>query len=363
MSEAFDAFVASFDGTAHQGFTKLLASFNPSAEVLDLDDSDVFGVLQALESFEGGPAERALRISNDARRLEEFGTLAPYAPRPINGRRRTRAEVDVIKDAMVALLDGDHPMTVRQVFYRLLSLGVIVKSETEYKATVGRLLTDMRRAEVIPYGWIADNTRWMRKPASYSSVEDALRSTAKLYRRRLWDTQDAYVEVWLEKDALAGVLYEVTERWDVPLMVTRGYPSLSFVHEAAEAIGHLDKPIFLYYFGDHDPSGLDIPRTVEEGIREFAPWADLHFERVAVTPAQIADWELPTRPTKRTDTRSKSFVGESVEVDAIPPQELRQLVDDSISQHIDEHQLQVLEVAEAGEREVLEKLAGKGKSA
>jgi hypothetical protein len=99
---------------------------------------------------------------------------------------------------------------------------------------------------------------------------------------------------------------------------------------------------------------------VEEGIREFAPWADLHFERVAVTPEQIVEWQLPTRPTKRTDTRSKGFIGESVEVDAIPPEELRRLVDDSIAQHIDAHQLHVLEVAEAEERGLLEKLAGKG---
>jgi hypothetical protein len=325
-----------------------------------LAEGDLFSSLQSLETFEGGPVERAVRVSSAEARLEEHGTLATYGPRPINGRRRTKAEIDVIKDAMVTVVTADHPMTVRQVLYRLVSFGVVDKTEAEYKGTVGRLLTDLRRAEVVPFGWIADNTRWMRKPTTYSSVEDALRSTAQLYRRRLWDTQDAYVEVWLEKDALAGVLYEVTERWDVPLMVTRGYPSLSFVHEAADAIGELDKPIFLYYFGDHDPSGLDIPRSVEEGIREFAPWADLHFERVAVTPEQIVEWQLPTRPTKRTDTRSKGFIGESVEVDAIPPEELRRLVDDSIAQHIDAHQLHVLEVAEAEERGLLEKLADKG---
>src|SRR5262249_48885635 len=128
--------------------------------------------------------------------------------------------------------------------------------------------------------------------------------------RSLWDNQDAYVEVWLEKDALAGGLYEVTEQWDVPLMVTRGYPSISYLHSAAESIEAEAKPAYLYYFGDHDPSGVDITRAVEPGIREFAPDVDITFTRVAVTQDQILELHLPTRPTKASDTRSKGFCGE-----------------------------------------------------
>src|SRR5262249_13758807 len=198
----------------------------------------------------------------------------------------------------------------------------IAKTEMEYKTTVVRLLTDMRLSGKIPFGWIADNTRWMRKPRSYSSMEEALRRTAETYRRSLWDNQDGYVEVWLEKEALAGVLVEETGPWDVPLMVTRGYPSLSYLYEAACAIRALDKPAHLYYFGDYDPSGMDITRNVEERLRQFAPEAQIHFARVAVTPEQINELQLPTRPTKKTDSRSRSFDGESVEVDAIPPRQL-----------------------------------------
>ncbi len=156
------------------------------------------------------------------------------------------------------------------------------------------------------------------------------------YRRSLWDDQDAYVEIWLEKDALAGVVYQETGRWDVPLMVTRGYPSISYLYEAADCISELEKPAYLYYFGDPDPSGVDIPRNVQSRITEFAPDAEIHFETVAVTPEQIKVWQLPTRPTKKTDSRSKSFKGESVEVDAIPPKQLKGLVSDCITQHIDE---------------------------
>ena len=103
---------------------------------------------------------------------------------------------------------------------------------------------------------------------------------------------------------------------------------------------------------------VDIPRHVEERLGDLAPWADIHFERVAVTPEQITEWDLPTRPTKRTDTRSRTFEGESVEVDAIPPSTLRGLVAECITAHVDQRQLDVLKVAEEEERRLLLELAG-----
>jgi hypothetical protein len=244
-------------------------------------------------------------------------------------------------------------MTVRQVFYRLVSAGVIDKTEAQYKNTICRLLGLMRRERVIPFGWIADNTRWMRKPRTYSTLESALERTAETYRRALWDNQADYVEVWLEKDALAGVLYEETESWDVPLMVTRGYPSISYLYEAADAIADQDKPAYLYYFGDYDPSGIDITRAVESGIREFAPDAEIYFQRVAVTESQIIELNLPTRPTKTSDSRSKNFLDESVEVDAIPPGTLRDLVRSCITRHINRDALERLQSVEAAERETM----------
>jgi hypothetical protein len=136
-------------------------------------------------------------------------------------------------------------------------------------------------------------------------------------------------------------------------MVTRGYPSVSYLYEAAEAIAELGKPVYLYYLGDWDPSGVDITRSVERGVREFAPNAQIVFERIAVTQRQIDELALPTRPTKKTDSRSKNFSGESVEVDAIPPQVLRGLVKECIEKHIDRRVLARTRKIEAAERETL----------
>jgi hypothetical protein len=271
--------------------------------------------------------------------------------------RRGPSDIAAIKAAIFEALQVDRPMTVRQVFYRLVSSGVIAKSEAEYKTTVVRLLGEMRRAKEVPFGWISDNTRWMRRPRCHDSLEAALRNTAETYRRSLWNNQGVYVEIWLEKDALAGVLFEVTEQFDVPLMVTRGYPSLSYLHSAAEALANVGKPAHLFYFGDHDPSGCDITRAVEDGIREFAPGADLTFSRVAVTLDQIADLGLATRPTKATDSRSRGFEGESVEVDAIPPGQLRDLAYDCIVGHIDIEAYRWLKTVEVAERDTLKDMA------
>ena len=235
--------------------------------------------------------------------------------------------MEAIRDAIYEVAATDHPVTVRQVFYRLVSKGVIAKTEGEYDKTVCRLLGNMRREGEIPFGWIADNTRWMRKPRTHTGLAAMLEESAKLYRRDLWDSQDVYIEVWLEKEALAGVIYDVTAKWDVPLMVTRGYPSLTYLHEAAEAIEAQDRPVHLYYFGDHDPSGVDIERVVKERIAEFAPWADVALDRVAVTAGQVKQLHLPTRPTKRSDSRSRGWAGGSVEVDAIPPHTLRAMAE------------------------------------
>jgi hypothetical protein len=244
------------------------------------------------------------------------------------------------------------PMTVRQVFYQLVSRGVIAKTEAEYKSTVCRLLVEMRRDGTLDYDDIADNTRWMRKPRTYNSLEAALERTRLTYRRSVWDDQDAYVEVWLEKEALAGVLVDVTQRWDVPLMVTRGYPSVSFLHSAAESIEANEKPAYLYYFGDRDPSGMDIDRFVEREIRGKVT-VDLHFERVAVTETQLGELRLPTRPTKRTDSRAKGFEGDSVEVDAIDPDTLREICERTITAHLDYDAYERLLVVEEQERETL----------
>jgi hypothetical protein len=272
-------------------------------------------------------------------------TVPAYQASPIKRIRATKVEVEARREALLDIIDDGKPMTVRQVFYQATVRGLVEKAESGY-AKVQTDLTVMRRAGDLPYDWLADNTRWQRKPRTFSSVEEALKETAKFYRKSLWDNADAYVEIWLEKDALSGVIYPITSMYDVPLMVARGYASLSFLYNAAEYINTLYVPAHIYHLGDFDPSGVNAGEKIEETLQELAPDAEIYFERIAVTPEQIEEWELPTRPTKTSDTRSKGFGAISVELDAIEPNQLRALVQEAIEVHLPPVQFEVLKAAE-----------------
>ena len=178
------------------------------------------------------------------------------------------------------------------------------------------------------YWDIVDGTRWTFKPKTYDSARDALQRTRNAYRQQLWADQDCVVHIYSEKDAITGVVNDVTDAWDVPLGIVRGYASESFAYRVAESIKpDLDdyRDVYIYQLGDHDPSGVNAWRSFEATVRGFLDDPDdsfLTFERIAVTRRQIEEMGLPTRPTKASDTRARRFHGESVEVDAIPAPEL-----------------------------------------
>lgn len=285
------------------------------------------------------------------------GAIA-YGASNIKRVRRTRAEIDAIKDAIYEQLEPEQPATVRHVFYLVANnTGLIEKTEAEYQRTIVRLLGEMRREGRIPWHWISDLTRLMRKPRTWGSLESCVKRTAENYRRAMWDNQEVYVEVWAEKDAISGVIYDVTDPFDVPLMICRGYPSLTFLQGAAENIADIDKPTVILYCGDWDPSGKDISRHVEHQLRGFAPEADIDFRRLAITENQIEEYGLPTRPTKETDTRAKNFAGDSVDIDAMPPSTLRALLQRAIESHIDPDLWATMQAVEAEEREHVKRMA------
>ena len=271
--------------------------------------------------------------------------------------RRTAAQIDALDQVIVDVLTVDNPMTVRGVFYRVMSAGAVPKTEKAYR-TVQRRVLALRRAGEIPYSHISDGTRWCRKPESWTDVDQMLDDAASSYRRAMWHDQTHHIEVWSEKDAISGVVYPITSDWDVPLMVARGFSSETFLWNSAAEITRIGKPAVIYQLGDHDPSGVAAWEHIKKTLTGMAPTVDFTFERIAVTEQQIVDLQLPMRPTKATDTRSTSFAGESVEVDAIPSSVLRELVKDAITGWIDPEQLRLTEMVEAQERLVLKQLVG-----
>jgi hypothetical protein len=299
-----------------------------------------------------------------------------YEGSPVKGRRRTKAQLEDLDQAIIAAVTEEHPVTLRGVFYRVVSAGAVEKTENGYEA-IQRQLLKLRRNQRVPYSWITDGTRWISKPDSYSRLEELLEDAAASYRRALWHDHDVEVQIYSEKDAITGVILPVTDRWDVPLGVTRGYASETFVWGVAESIRaafKAGKEVFVYDLGDHDPSGVDAWRAFEDRVTEFltadaSDWVRrtflnaVHFERLAVTEEQIEEYQLPTRYTKSSDTRAKSFSGGSVEVDAIRPSVLRELVEDAIVQHLDPEKLRLTRIAEQSERDILTSMVTGGWSA
>ena len=258
-----------------------------------------------------------------------------------------------IREAALELVGRYDRMTVRQAFYALEVAEVVEKTEKGYRQVQGQLLA-MRREGLLPWSFIADGMRWQRKPQSWIGVVDYVDAFARGYRRDLWQSQEVRIEVWLEKDALADIVVDATARWDVPLMVSRGQSSATFLHEAAmaakAAYEHDGTETFVYSLYDFDAAGDRAARAVEEQLPEFAPGVPISFERLAVTPQQITAWSLPSRPPKPKDPQAATWGNQPcVELDAIDPTRLTALVENAITRHVDKRQWEIEKAVEAEE--------------
>jgi hypothetical protein len=264
--------------------------------------------------------------------------------------------------AAVGDLTGSYDrMTVRQVFYALETRGVVEKTEGGYRQVQPQVLR-MRREGLLDWDFITDGTRWQRKPETWDGIEDYIGHMVRAYRRDLWQSHDVRVEIWLEKDALADIVVDVTDRWDVPLMVSRGQSSATFLYNAAkaaeEAYHRAGVTTYIYALYDFDAGGQRASRTIARDLPRHAPGVPIVFERLAVTEEQIQDWNLPTRPAKRSDPEAAKFGSTAVELDAIDPDRLMALVEDAITRHVDDHAWQVERAVEEEERDGLRRLAG-----
>jgi hypothetical protein len=280
---------------------------------------------------------------------------------PDKRARRIKVEIDAIKAGIQTVLSDDNPMTVRQVFYQLVVRGLIEKTENEYQHTIIRLLTEIRLDDEIPFEWIVDESRRRRQTQTYDNITDAVRDTAKFYRRSALRECPDYIEIWSEKEALAGIIWEVASDYDVPVLVSKGMSSLTQLHGSAVAVARAaeaGKYAYIYQFGDHDPSGVLIPQAIENRLIELCDKLGCFppdVERIALTEEQIEAFNLPSRPTKRKgNTHAMEFEGDSTELDALPSAELRNMVRECIERHISPASLEALREAESSERQLIE---------
>lgn len=263
-----------------------------------------------------------------------------------------------VRGEMLVDLASEHgPCSVRHLFYRAVVASVpgITKDKQGYDK-VQRQLLGLRRSGAIPYAAITDTTRWQRKPDSYLSIAEALNETARLYRRNLWASSPWRLEVWAESDSISSTILPVTDRFDVPLMTTRGQSSETFAYAAADHWKRIDAYPAVLYVGDHDPAGLDIEESLRSKLEGFYGDA-VQWHRVAVTWEQVIELDLPGTPPKIKGRRKPYPYDLAVEAEALPPRLLLDQIDEAISLYVDDHELRVLETVEAEERTALLRLA------
>lgn len=250
-------------------------------------------------------------------------------------------------------------LTARQLYYQFVSRDLIPNVPTEYKKLTA-LLTDARYAGLIDWMAIEDRGRVPDVPSEWPNVASLVQSALRAYRLPRWSSQPTYAELWVEKQALAGVLSPLAREFHVPLMVNKGYSSASAMFESAERINQASddgrKPVTIFYLGDHDPSGEDMVRDIETRLREFG-CDDLTVTKIALTMDQVEEHDPPPNPAKISDPRAKAYIEKfgdsSWEVDALPPDVLAQLIRDAFESCIDADALDAIKEQEEEDKEWL----------
>jgi hypothetical protein len=254
-------------------------------------------------------------------------------------------------EAAAEILAAHHPQTVRQVFYQLVSRQVIENTRGAYQS-VSKALVSARREGIVPWEQIEDRLRRPRHVSMWDGLGDFATTAAGAYRRDLWADQIVRVEVWLEKDALSGIFEDILDPYGVTLNVGRGFDGWSSIHEASRRLGDDDTVL---YFGDFDPSGEDMVRSLRERLGHLGSRPEII--KSALVFDDIARYRLPPDFTKATDTRRSAFVAKwgdvSVELDALPIEVLQARIVAEVEERMDLGALATTRRQEENERRLL----------
>jgi ribosomal protein L6P/L9E len=252
-------------------------------------------------------------------------------------------------------------LTARQLYYQFVSRDYINNTQKSYR-NITNLLADARYAGLIDWNAIEDRGRSPLSWRQYNNIGEMIMSGIKTFRLPRWDTQEKYIELWVEKQALAGVLQPIAMDYHATLMVNKGYSSASAMYEASNRfLWQIDKfghtPV-LFYLGDHDPSGEDMVRDIESRLVEFGIHG-IEVRKLALTMAQIEEFNPPPNPAKLSDSRAAKYIAEhgqySWEVDALPPQELNRLIREAFESEIDHKALKKVIKEENRQKDMLTK--------
>jgi hypothetical protein len=260
----------------------------------------------------------------------------------INFKVESIVMLEKVNDILREYKTLGYRLTLRQLYYQLVSRDIIPNTERSYK-NIGRLVSDGRQAGYIDWNMIEDRNRETIFPAHWDNPGEIVKAAANQFRVDRWKNQEYHIEVMVEKDALSGILEPICRKWDVRLTANKGYSSSSMMYEIGKRIydKHEDGlSIVVFYLGDHDPSGIDMTRDIEDRLELYSDGlAEIQVNRLALNWNQVEQWRPPENPAKVTDSRFKSYMSvfgkSSWELDAIEPVALAGLVESAIKDLID----------------------------
>ena len=252
-----------------------------------------------------------------------------------------------------------YTMTARTVYYQALGKNLIESGQKFYKKCV-KLITYGRRAGLIDWDAIVDPTRVPRRPSFFDSFKDLVKAAIGSYRLDRWKNQDYYVEVFLEKEALAGVIQPLTNEYDIYLNVNRGYtsdPALRGAMLRFKQQQRMGKDCYFLYMGDHDPSGLNMVNDISNRFEMFG--LEVNIERIALNRDQVAQYQLPPNFAKESDSRFKEYQkihgNHSWELDALPPDVLDDILEENILKYYNPKKVDEIISKENEDKEQLRK--------
>lgn len=275
----------------------------------------------------------------------------------INFRGKSLELIKLINQVVDEYSSQGYELTLRQTYYQLVARGYIPNNERSYK-NIGNLINDGRLAGLIDWHSITDRTRNLRRNSHWTTPSSVIESAMYSYMLDKWEGQPNYVEVWVEKDALVDIVGQACGGIDTPFFSCRGYTSQSEMWSAAQRFirqNRIRDNCFIIHLGDHDPSGIDMTRDIQERLWMFG--ADVEVKRVALTMEQVQTYNPPPNPAKITDSRCgkymEEFGDESWELDALEPQMMTRLIRDEVTALRDDDIYQAICDREAKEKEEL----------
>jgi hypothetical protein len=251
-------------------------------------------------------------------------------------------------------------VTLRQLYYQFVARDIIPNRQSEYKR-LGAIVNDARLAGLIDWDYLQDRTRSLSRLLHWDEPAGVIHSAAEGYHRELWKGQENYIEVWIEKDALIGVIEGVCEELDVPYFSCRGYTSQSEMWGAAQRLRRREsdysQATHILHLGDHDPSGKDMSRDIQDRLALFGARTVVH--RIALNMNQVELYNPPPNPAKVSDSRATAYIEEfgnqSWELDALDPDVLTALIRVHIEERLDRDLFDEQNEQQESEREVLVK--------